>query len=63
MTLRTGEQTAKQNREAQLGEHAQEGGIHYGQYAYCGSWIVMRFKFISRISVALQRMGRLTNKA
>lgn len=63
MILMTGEQTVKQIREVEFGEHVQEGGIHYGQYAYCGSWIVMRFKFISRIFVALQRVGRITNKA
>lgn len=63
MILMTGEQTVKQIREVEFGEHVQEGGIHYGQYVYCGSWIVMRFKFISRIFVALQRVGRITNKA
>ena len=63
MTLMIGEQTVKQSREMQLGEHVQEGGMQYGPYAYCGSRTLMRFKFISRISVALQRMRRLTNKA
>lgn len=43
-----GEQTVKQSREVQLGEHIQEGGMQYGQSAYCGSRTVMRFKFISR---------------
>lgn len=62
MTPRTGEPTTKQNKVVQFGEYIQQGEMYYGQYTHCRSWVVMKFTFISKVCVALQRMGSVTTR-